>query len=689
MNSDSAERAPPGIPHPIWKPLAPRFTNIEVFRRMLNRQHSSLDLKDYHDLFTYSVNNYEFWMDIWKYFGIIYSIPPLKVLDSGPTPERPSWFPGSMLNYAENILRRDDDSIACTSINELGVKVDYSTKQLRYMVAKMAAALKAIGIVANDRIAAIATNSITAIVVALAAACLGALYTCSSPEMGAKGILDRYQQIRPKILFTTVEYCYAGKTVTLLAKIADIVQGLSEYNLSYIVLLPSPVAGGKLDVAFDNLHPCKFYYLSDFLRLGEVDATHSLTFLQLPFDHPLYILYSSGTTGAPKCIVHSAGGVLLQTLKDIHFCHGVDAHDSLLQYTTTGWMMWNFMLAAIPLGSRLILYDGSPLHPTLPHFLEMVKSEKVSVLGVSPRFLAELRNQEAKIRKLLPFEALRTVASGGAVLTASLHRWAQDLFGEQTRVMTGMGGTDICSAFATSVLSQPVFAGEISCKALGMKVEVFNPDGKNIEATEEVGELVCTRPHPSIPLGFWSDPTGKVFNDTYFNTYPGVWKQGDLMAINPVTKGLFIVGRSDGVLNPNGIRFGSGEIYSALEKFNTCIEDSLCVGQRRPQDLHERVLLFVKMQKGFRLTSELIQSINQAIQENLSQRHIPAFVFEVEGIPYTINGKKIEVMVKEIVNGKNVLSSGTVINPASLEEYKKFFDLEKLLLSLPELTAKL
>ncbi|PFH53745.1 hypothetical protein AMATHDRAFT_137053 [Amanita thiersii Skay4041] len=642
----------------------------EEFRQFVNRRHG-LNIAGFHDLHTYSVSDNTFWIDLWDYLEIKCSVPPSKVLEPGRLLEEiPTWFPGARLNYAENILSRDDDAIACTESNELGTVIHCNYRQLREHVRVMAAAMVANGLKAGDRVAAIVTNSITAVVLALATTSIGAIFSSTAIDIGASAILDRYCQIEPKFIFSETEAFYAGKTIDLIPKVTRIIRDLSIHGLEKAILLPGGISGlSKTSVSCLNT-----LTLSEFLECAD---DRPLTFEQLPFEHPAFILYSSGTSGKPKCLVHSAGGVLLQTKKDIKFGLSCRQGDTYFQYTSTGWMMWTFMLATLSCGGRIILYEGSPFHPTLGRFLRFIDEQKVDFFGTSPRFLSEVQSQGIEPLAIAPFQSLRIIVSGGAVLTPALHTWTQSAFGDDKYIYSASGGTDICATLVSCSPSIPVYAGEIQAKSLGMKIEIYDYSGNNIEDTGTPGELVCTRPHPSLPVCFWGDRTGAKLRAAYFDLYPGVWRQGDFAVVNPRTRGLIILGRSDGVLNPSGIRFGSAEVYNMLESFSSSIEDTLCVGQRRPDvDWDERVLLFVKMRKGYRFTNQLAEEIKAAIRSGLSRRHVPAWIGEVQDIPYTVNGKKIEIAVKQIVSGIDVQPTATIANPESLALYHKFRNLQ-------------
>ncbi|KAJ7879114.1 acetoacetyl-CoA synthetase [Mycena leptocephala] len=659
MNSHFEDSAP------IWRHPNPSWTAVERLRRLINSKHG-LNLQNYQDLHKYSVESYTFWLDLWEFLGIISSVPPKKILEPGAIPEVPIWFPEARLNYAENLLFRKDDAIACTAGGETGVVHDYSYRQLHEMVRKMACAMRHHGLKKGDRVAALVNNTVSAVVICLATASIGGIYSSTMTDMGTQGILDRYRQIRPTFLFAETEVTYTGKVINLVPKITDVFRDLRKHGLKHAITLPSLVSGKEISVPDSSL-------LSKFLAK---DDGHELISEQLPFNQPLFILYSSGTSGPPKCIVHSAGGVLLQAKKELKLGFEMDSEDTFFQYTTTGWMMWTFMITILSGGTRIILYDGSPSHPDVRTFLKFINDQRVSGFSTGPRFMADIQAQGINPLQLAPFEALKMLIIAGAVVTSPLLKWAQQAFGERVHCISSSGGTDVCTAFVTGNPTLPVYPGEIQCKSLGMKVEVFDAEGKNIEHTGIAGEMVCTRPHPSLPVKFWGDDSGAKFRDTYYSTYPGIWRQGDYIVVNPKTKGIIVLGRSDGVLNPSGVRFGSSEIYSVLEQFSSTIDDFLCVGQRRAQDKDERVLLFLKMRKGYKLDERVIGEIKSVIRTSLSARHVPSFVFEIEDIPYTVNGKRIEIAVKQIVSGSNMKPSGTVANPESLQLYYKYRDLE-------------
>ncbi|PFH53746.1 hypothetical protein AMATHDRAFT_54232 [Amanita thiersii Skay4041] len=657
------------VPHPTTRLIS----SSESFRRFINRSRG-LNLSDHLDLYNYSISDYNFWQDLWSYLGVTYSVPPSQIIDKGPLlDEIPTWFPGARLNYAENILYHNSDSIAITSCDERGIVQDCSYRQLRAYVREMASAMRANGLQVGDRVTALITNSITAVTIALATTSIGAIYTSTAPDLGVQALLERYQQTRPKFIFAETEVLYAGVVTNLMPKVTTIVRVLAGKGLLKAILIPSAVNRKETRLEGSALSST----LTEFLASGNNDE---LVFAQLPFSHPAFILYTSGTSGRPKCIVHSAGGVLLQNMKCFKIEMGISTHDTFFQYTNTSWMVWIWMLTTLACGARLALYEGSPSYPDVRNFLNFVDSQGITVFGTGPRFLTEVQSQGIKPLELAPFESLRAVLVGGTVVTPTLHKWAQSAFGRHVHVFIATGCTDLMTTQTNASQTMPVYAGEMQVKSLGIKIEVFDSTGNNIEHTGQPGEMVCTRPHPSLPVFFWGDERGEKLKETYFGMYPGVYHQGDYLVVNPRTKGLIVLGRSDGVLNPKGIRFGSAEIYNVLEPFRSKIEDTLCVGQRRKNlDTDERVLLFVKMRKGQPFTQHLKEDIRRVIKEGLSKRHVPAWVGAIEDIPYTVNGKKIEIEVKRIVSGIDVRPSATMLNPESFRHFYKFREIEKFM----------
>ncbi|KAF5327935.1 hypothetical protein D9758_018049 [Tetrapyrgos nigripes] len=678
--------------HLLRKPDHPNWTNLDTFRARVNRKHG-MNLKNYDDLYQYSIENEIFWLDLWEHLNIVYSVPPRAVTTPSQIPEVPLWFPGSRLNWAENLLQRNDDGIACTAAGESGVTTDYSFRELRAMVRDMAAAMRVQGIGIGDRVAAIVRNGILAVVISLSAASIGAIYSTTSADMGAQGILDRYRQIKPKLVFCETEVQYNGRVLNVQNKVKSIIQELSEHRgLKGAVFLPSAITGkdSDSDLLWNGKEIGNVMSLKSFLASGDGGE---LRFEQLPFDHPLCIFVQFRYLGAAQVhFTHSwvmlmltspyyiTKGVLMNCKKDFHFGRDMRYGDTLFYYTTTSWMVFTAMMQVLSLGGRIVLYDGSPFYPNAETFVKLIGDLGTTAFGTSPRFIAELQGRNVRPLEIASFDTLRTITITGAIVSAPVHTWVQHAFGEHVYVNLPMGGTDICCTFLGGARTIPTYAGEIPVKTLGMKVEIFDPQGRNIEHTGEPGEMVCTRPHPSLPK-FWGDtPDGKKLRETYFSMYPGVWRQGDFMVWNPKTKGIIVLGRSDGVLNPSGIRFGTSEIYNILEqsRFSSRIDDSLCVGQRRPQDDNERVLLFVRMRRGHRFGEGLVKEIKDAIRTSLSARHVPAYVFEVEDVPYTINGKKVEIAVKQIVSGMTMKPSGTVANPEALQLYYKYKDIEKV-----------
>ncbi|KAF2806024.1 acetoacetyl-synthase [Mytilinidion resinicola] len=666
---------------PLWQPNPATISNTPAakFIQRTNSQRG-LDLTSYSDLHSWSINPstfQDFWIDAYTFFDIA---PKGHSKDPGPALENthstlfppPKFFPQAKLNIAEYLLRNgNDDDTAIHFVREGVEGVErVSWGALRGRVRAMRDAMISRGVRASDVVAAVISNSVDAFVICLAALSIGALWSSASCELGAEAIVERFGQVKPKLVFADDGYIYGGKLVRLGERIGDWSHRLAGGNLSGVVIVP------YCDLGIDTGSVYRGETMKDFIDGG---VGRELDFDYLPFSHPAFILFSSGTTGAPKCIVHSAGGVLLKVKTDSVLQHDMRDTDIAFQYTTTAWVMWVLNFVNLCSAKSLMLYDGSPFHPTPGVLLKLAEDIGVSVFGTSPRYLAEIRARGIVPRKSHNLEHLRTVTSTGAVLSADMYHWFYETaFPPSAHLVSMSGGTDIAGSFVGGTPLLPVYPGEIQAKALGMAVEVFDASedsGVPIKSAGLPGELICTRPFPSQPLEFFGAGGVERYRKSYFERFGDkVWCQGDFILVEEDTQGLIMLGRSDGVLNPSGVRFGSAEIYAVTEMFSE-IEDSICVGQRRKIDADERVLLFVKMKPGQAFGEELVTRIKQAIRQKYSTRHVPKFVFEVADIPHTVNGKKCEINVKNIVSGRTVAVSGTVANPRSLDEYQEYVKL--------------
>ncbi|KAJ4422243.1 hypothetical protein N0V82_003103, partial [Gnomoniopsis sp. IMI 355080] len=607
------------------------------------------------------------------------------------------------MNLAENIFAKysSEDIILYVASEGAANVRNVTWKELRSQVARVASAMVSRGVDVGDRIAAVISNRLETIVTCLAALSLGAIWSSSSPDMGVDGILSRLRQIRPKMVFCENRVVYNGKLRYLLNKhriwAKVLMQETAELEAVVVVGDMEEDLGMEGDkfrsISEEVESQAKLMPWNEFLSKGVRDR--KLQFRQLPFNHPGFIVYSSGTTGPPKCIVHTIGGLLLSASKDAYLSYDIQRGDTVLQYTTTAWIMWALVFVSLSFGGKVVVYDGSPMIPDPLVLLRLVEKLQVNVFGTSAKFLSLLKEQGVSPRALLGLSSLRTVVSTGSVLTADVAEWFYDQgFPPHVFLNSTCGGTDLACSLVSGVPTMPLHAGEIQAPSLGMAVDIFDVDddrGVSIKDTGEAGELVCTQAWPSEPSFFWDDPTGNIYKTSYFTKYAAVstlrqerqsseaypvWNQGDFVSINPVTGGFVIHGRSDGVLNPGGVRFGSAEIYNVVES-DPAIGDSICVGQRRDRDADESVILFVQMADGHSFTRAVARRLSDAIKLRLSPRHVPKYMFQVPTIPYTVNGKKVEILVKKIVSGKHVNVSPTVINPECLAVYEHFVDVER------------
>ncbi|XP_012637601.2 acetoacetyl-CoA synthetase isoform X1 [Microcebus murinus] len=647
----------------MWEPDSKKRAHMDRFRAAVGAARGR-SLENYNDLYHWSVESYsDFWAEFWKFSGIIFSRMYDEVVDTSKgIADVPEWFKGSRLNYAENLLRhKENDKVALYVAREGKeeiVKVTF--EELRQQVALFAAAMRKMGVKKGDRVVGYLPNSEHAVEAMLAAASIGAIWSSTSPDFGVNGVLDRFSQIQPKLIFSVEAVVYNGKEHSHMEKLQQVVKGLPD--LKKVVVIPYVACREKIDIS----QIPNSVFLDDFLAGGSGDQAPQLEFEQLPFSHPLFIMFSSGTTGAPKCMVHSAGGTLIQHLKE-HLLHGdMSGGDVLLYYTTVGWMMWNWMVSALATGASLVLYDGSPLVPTPNVLWDLVDRIGITILGTGAKWLSVLEEKDMKPVETHSLQTLRTILSTGSPLKAQSYEYVYSCVKGSVLLGSISGGTDIVSCFMGQNPSVPVYKGEIQARNLGMAVEAWSEEGKAVWG--ESGELVCTKPIPCQPTHFWNDENGSKYRKAYFSKFPGVWAHGDYCRVNPKTGGITMLGRSDGTLNPNGVRFGSSEIYNIVEAFEE-VADSLCVPQQN-RDREERVVLFLKMAPGHAFRPELVRRICDAIRVGLSARHVPSLILETKGIPYTLNGKKVEVAVKQILAGRAVEHRGAFSNPEALDLYR-------------------
>lgn len=692
-------------PRKIWTPQNVEGTQIYKFKTIVEQSHN-VSLPNYDSFYNWSINNRsDFWIAAFKHFPIVYqgNIPNPCFDESARMDSVPKWFPGIQLNFAENILftgshtgkptkkGKEDSKIAVTEVREgcQEPSTNLTWGELRARVGKLSQAMRARGVRKGDRIALVASTSIDTLTTFMATTSIGALFSSSSTDMGVKGILDRLLQIRPRFLFMDDFAVYNGKEVDLRQKMAEIVQGMSEVKEFEGVVTQTRFRDrGPADLKSVPRSETWDQYLSS-------ARNDELVFESCAFSDPFIIVYSSGTTGTPKCIVHSIGGVVLNGIKEGRLHREIDATTTQLQYTTTGWIMYLGSVQALLMGARMVAYDGNPFLPKPEVFIKLLETERVTHLGTSPRYLQTLQQANLVPKEVADLSALQRVTCTGMVLSNALFEWFYDVgFPPEAQLDNISGGTDLAGAWGTGNPMLPVYVGGCQCISLGMPVKVFDSTieptdeelksgtpmkGQEVKQEGEPGDLCGTGAFPTMPLYFFGDEGGKKYFDSYFAKYDNVWTHGDFISIHPQTKQVVFLGRADGVLNPSGVRFGSAEIYSVIERhFAESVSDTICVGQRRPQDNDERVVLFVLMKPGHRFNPRLVKEIRSRIAEETSKRHVPKFIFETREIPTTVNGKKVELPVKQIVSGKIVKPSGTLLNPGSLEYYYRFAQDENL-----------
>jgi acetoacetyl-CoA synthetase len=639
---------------PLWTPTAEQIceANLTAFRRYATERWGT-GLLEYAAVHKWSITRPDqFWTSVWDYCGVIGEWDDKTVVESFDRMPGARWFPGARLNFAENLLRCRDERPAIVFANEQGRRQTVSFAELARDVARCAAGLRRLGVRPGDRVAGYLPNLPETIIAMLAATILGAIWSSTSPDFGVAGVVDRFGQIEPKVLITADGYVYGGKRFDCLDRVREVCRQISA--IEHVVVVPY-LEQPSLDGFPGAIHWPELLQRAD----GE-----SPVFERFDFDHPLYILYSSGTTGPPKCIVHSAGGILLQHLKE-HVLHtDLKPSDRLFYFTTCGWMMWNWLASGLVVGATIVLYDGSPLEPT-PHVLfDLIDRERITIFGTSPRFLTAVQKAALVPRQTHDLTSLRTVLSTGSPLGAENFDYVYSSIKSDVRLSSISGGTDLCGCFAAGNATAPVYRGELQCRVLGMNVLVY--DGHGRPTVGQKGELVCASPFPSMPLGFWNDPDGNKYRQAYFERFRGVWCHGDWAEITE-HDGLVIYGRSDAVLNPGGVRIGTAEIYRQVERLHEIVE-SVVIAQPWQGDV--RIVLFVKLRDGIVLDDQLTQRIKQQIRMNATPHHVPAKVVQVADIPRTRSGKIVELAVRDVVGGLTVRNIEALANPAALDQFR-------------------
>jgi acetoacetyl-CoA synthetase len=658
---------------PLWAPDPERVkrANLTAFIKYIRTTKPAglTGVTDFASVYRWSVEHPEaFWPAVWRFCGVVADERPGREpwddvvigLDRMAPPDPklgPRWFPGARLNFAENLLRYADDHPALIFWNELGRQRTLTYAYLGQEVARVAAALREHGIVAGDRVAGFLPNLPEAVIAMLATTSLGAIWSSSSPDFGANGVIDRFGQIHPRVLFCADGYRYAGKEIDSLARVREVCERIPEIERVIVVpyLSDRPALGGIRGAAL----------WADWVggRFPAAPLPRLEPLQRFDFDHPIYVLYSSGTTGLPKCMVHGAGGTLLQHLKELVLHTDLRREDRIFYFTTCGWMMWNWLVSSLAVGSTVVLYDGSPMFR--PDILwDMVEQAQVTVFGTSAKYLAMTEKEGLEPGRTHDLTSLRAILSTGSPLAGHSYDYVYRSIKPDVHLASISGGTDIVSCFALGNPIGPVWRGELQSRGLGMSVEVFDPDGRPVHGVE--GELVCTRPFPSMPVRFWDDSDGSKYQAAYFDRYPGVWRHGDWARVTE-HGGLVILGRSDATLNPGGVRIGTAEIYRQVEQLPEVVE-SLVVGQDWEGDV--RVVLFVRLRAGLTLDPGLEGRIRQRIREYASPHHVPRKVLQVADIPRTISGKITELAVREVIHGRPVVNLDAMANPHALDLFR-------------------
>jgi len=648
----------------LWEPSKEQLENANMTRFMdFLKEKNALSFHSFDELYEWSIKDRaRFWEAIWDFGEVIHSKPCDTVLENGGEMLGSNWFVGARLNYAENLLRYRDDhpALIFKSENLDRDPITMTYRQLYHEVARVAKALRGEGVTVGDRVVGFMPNMVETIVAMLASASIGAIWSSCSPDFGFRGVLDRFGQIRPRVLFAADGYFYNGKAFDSLGRVADILKELP--TIERIVIVPyvnrRPDIGGI---------PNAVHY--DDFKSKEKEL--EIRFEQLAFDQPLYILYSSGTTGVPKCMVHGAGGTLLQHIKELVLHSNLKREDRIFYFTTCGWMMWNWLVSSLAVGATVLLFDGSPFYPDSGSLWDFAEKQGMTIFGTSAKYIAAVEKDGLKPGEKYDLTKLKAILSTGSPLSIESFRFVYRDIKLDLVLSSISGGSDIVSCFALGNPTGPVWEGELQCRGLGMMVDVFDSHGNSLR--EKKGELVCRASFPSMPIYFWNDEEGSKYRKAYFEVYPNVWHHGDYAELTE-HNGMIIYGRSDATLNPGGVRIGTAEIYRPVEAMEEIL-DSIVVGQDWEDDV--RVVLFVILAEGVEMTDELVKRIKTTIRKNCSPRHVPAKIIQVEDIPYTISGKKVELAVQKTIHGEGVLNRDALKNPEALELYSDLPELKE------------
>jgi acetoacetyl-CoA synthetase len=641
----------------LWEPTQDQVekANLTRFMRRVSERHG-LVFSDYHEFYSWSIRHCDtFWGEVWDFCDIRASRRFDRVIERADPMWQSRWFPGSQLNFAENLLRDDDDRPAIIYWGEDAVREELTYRELQHQVAQLARRLREMGLKPGDRVVGLLPNTPQAVVAMLASTSLGAVWASCSPDFGVPGVVDRFGQIGPTILFTSENYRFKGANFELAAKAREAVTQLPTIN--HVVVVTEKASGSIIG----SVERPSWHRFSDLI--ADENST-SIEFEQTAFDHPLYVMFSSGTTGRPKCIVHSVGGTLIEHLKELFLHTDLRRDDRIFYATTCGWMMWNWLVSSLAAGATILLYDGAPGLRHMQILFDFAEQEEATIFGTSAAFISAMRKAGLRPTETHRLSKLRTILSTGSPLVPECFDYIHSDVKSEVQVCSISGGTDIIGCFALGCPIIPVYRGELQTRSLGYSVEVFDERGR--ATVEQKGELVCTAPFPSMPIGFWNDPDRRLFRDTYFSSFDGVWRHGDFACLT-ANQGLILYGRSDAVLNPGGVRIGTAEIYRQLETIEA-VECSVVVDQQWNGDT--RIVLFVKLRPGYELNKDLRDHIASHIRERASPRHVPKKIVQVADIPITRNGKISELAVKNVIHGLPVSNQSALANPTALSYFE-------------------